>query len=86
MFVLEIQALGTNSYFNRIIAGVQMLQKFCNDLSLGATVFPPHGAVHQLDYSPVEMRYEVVQIFPVGVWIQTFPTDPLHCISGRRNK
>ena len=67
-------------HLHRVIAGVEMLQYLRHDLSLRTRVFLPHGSVHQFRYILVEVRDEMLQVFLVGLRIQTFTPNPLHCV------
>lgn len=67
-------------HLDRVIAGVEMLQYFRHDLSLRTGVFLPHGSVHQFRYILVKVRDEMLQVLLVGLRIQTFTPNPLHCV------
>lgn len=65
-------------YLNRIIAGMQVLQNFGNNLTLCTGVLLAHGSVHQFDNVLVEMRYKMIQILVVCLCVQALATNPLY--------
>lgn len=72
----------TRSYchLDRVIAGVEVLQYLRHDLPLCTGVFLPHGSVHQFCDILVEVRDEMLQVLLMGLSIQTFTPNPLHCV------
>lgn len=81
--VLDMLAilLASIKYLHRIIACMQMLQNFRDNLPLCTRIFFPHRPIHQFDDVLEEMRYKTIQIFTVRFGIQALSTNPFDSVS-----
>lgn len=71
-------------HLHRIIACMQMLQNFRDNLSLGTRIFFSHRPIHQFNDILEEMRDEIVQIFSVRLGVQALSANPFDSVSARK--
>ena len=58
-----------------------MLQDLRHDLTLRTGILLAHRSIHQFDNVLVEMRYEMVEVFVVGLGLQSLAANPLDGVS-----
>ena len=66
--------------FHRLLAGMQMLEDFSDDLTLRRSVLLSHGPVHQLEGVLVEVVNEVIEVLLMGFGAEALASNPLNVV------